>query len=251
MDANAVRGSTMVTSYPNSLPIGASAWLMCTAPVITSRGGGTWTVRKNLPCGVSSAPLFPLRMCFSSSSLSGSRPTSAALTSRCSPFAISVTSTTAWRAARSALSVRRVSRFTSLVHLLHVDPDGAAAGEADLPGGLVGNAEFQRLGLAALDDIHGFGHHGALDTAAGHGAQEVALVVDHEIGAHRPRRRAPGFHHRGKGHATAGFAPVFRRPQDVFIACKSFHLRLRSDVVLRDSCAGSRVSFCSAKRPRF
>ena len=30
------------------LAIGASAWLMCTAPVMTSRGGGTCTVRNTL-----------------------------------------------------------------------------------------------------------------------------------------------------------------------------------------------------------
>src|SRR5262249_43449997 len=43
---------------------------MCTAPVMTSCEGGTCTVRKNLPFGVSAMPLLPRRMCFSITSLS-------------------------------------------------------------------------------------------------------------------------------------------------------------------------------------
>src|SRR5215475_3472859 len=140
---------------------------MWTAPVMTSCGGGTCTVRKTLPCGVSSGPLLPLRMCLSMSAASGSRPTSAPLTRRCSPVASLVTTTTARRAARSLFSALRMSSFTS-VHLFHVDPDGAAAGEPDLPGGLVGDAEFQRLGLAALDHIERLGHDRALDATARH-----------------------------------------------------------------------------------
>src|SRR6185295_19898248 len=78
----------------------------------------------------------------------------------------------------------------TLIHLLHKNPDSAAAGQPDLPGGLVGDPEFQRLGLAALDHVEGFRHDCALDAADRDRAQEVALVVDHQIRAHRTRRRA-------------------------------------------------------------
>src|SRR5262249_38891044 len=64
-----------------------------------------------------------------------------------------------------------------LLHLLHIDPDGAATGEPDLPGGLVGDTEFERLGLAALDHVERFGHHRALDAAARDATEEIALIV--------------------------------------------------------------------------
>src|SRR5262245_46488031 len=188
---------------------------MCTAPVMTSCAGGTCPVRKTFPAGVSAMPLLPRRMCFSMSSLSGSRATSAALTRRCSPVVTSVTTTAGRRAARSALSALRISSFMPipaarsvrplppcggglgvaagtgprragrpppqgerrtecvapacaflpLLHFLHIDPDGAAAGEPDLPGGFVGYPEFQRLRLAALDDVERLGDDRALHAA--------------------------------------------------------------------------------------
>src|SRR5260370_26879771 len=131
---------------------------MCTARLMTSCVGGTCTVRKSLPCGVSSMPLLPLRMCFSMRLLSGSRAASAALTRRCSPLATSVTTTAARRAARSVLRALRMSSFTSSFHFFQIHPDGAAEVEADLPGGLVGDADFERLGLAALDHVERLGH---------------------------------------------------------------------------------------------
>src|SRR6478736_6995147 len=79
-----------------------------------------------------------------------------------------------------------------LFHLLHEHPDGAAAGEPHLPGGLVGDAELEHSRLAAVDHIERLGDHRAFDTAARHRAEEVSLLVDHQIGADRPRRRAPG-----------------------------------------------------------
>ena len=44
--AKAVRGSMTVMSKPAMRAIGASAWLIWTAPITTSRGGGSCTVRK-------------------------------------------------------------------------------------------------------------------------------------------------------------------------------------------------------------
>src|SRR5262249_49990137 len=128
----------------------------------TGRAGGTWAGRRTRPCDVSAMPLLPLRSCFSSTSLSGSPATSAALTSRCAPLAVSVTRMAARRAARSALRPARISSFTAAppgfhdlpsVDFLHIHPDGTAAREPDLPGGLVGDAELERLGLAALDHV--------------------------------------------------------------------------------------------------
>src|SRR3954452_22900249 len=77
------------------------------------------------------------------------------------------------------------------IHLFDEHPDRAAAGEPDLPGGLVGNAELDGLRLAARYHIERFGDDRALDAAARHTPEEVAFLVDHQIGADRPRRRAP------------------------------------------------------------
>src|SRR6185369_7394758 len=74
----------------------------------------------------------------------------------------------------------------ALVELLDVDADRSAARQPDLPGRLVGDAELERLRLAAFDHVDRFGHDRALDTAARDRAQEVALVVDDEVGADRP-----------------------------------------------------------------
>src|SRR6516162_581400 len=224
IEAKAVRGSMMVTSYPSSAAIGAKAWLMCTAPVMTRRLGGTCTATKNLPAGVSSTPLCPLRIRLSIAWRSGSRATSAAFTSRCSPVAISVTTTAARRAARSEFNARSRSSFMASVHLLHVNPNGAAAGQADLPGGLVGDTEFERLRLAALDDVERLGHHRAFDATARDRAEEFALLVVYQTGADRPRRRAPRLDHGGKRHVAALLAPFRGCFQDILIAGKHFVL---------------------------
>src|SRR5580704_16279632 len=192
-------------------------------------------------------PLLPIRRCFSSTSLSGSPPTSARLTSRCAPLATSVTTMAARRAARSLLSVVKMASFTSasrklaspecdarpLLDLLQIDPDGAAAGEPDLPGGLVGDAEFERLGFALLDHVERFGHHRALHAAARDRAQEIALVVDDQVRADRPRRRAPGLHHGGERHPAPGVAPVLGGFEDVFVAGERAHggLQIKSLVI--------------------
>src|SRR4051812_3797736 len=136
-------------------------------------------------------PLFAERMCFSITSLSGSLRMSAPLTSRCAPLSWLVTTTTVRRAPRSSFRAFRISSFTpssserrfaaDLFDLLDKHPDLAAARQPDLPGGLVGDAELQGPRLAALDHVHGFGHHRALDAATRHRAQEIALVVDHEV----------------------------------------------------------------------
>src|SRR5215469_10694518 len=140
-------------------------------------------------------PLLPVRKCFSRSSRNGSLAISALLTSRCPPLSTSVTKIAARRAARSPLSAERRASFTSaswnwswpelpracLFDFLHVYPDGAAAGEPDLPSGLVGNAELERLGAARIDHVERLGDHGALHAAARDRAEKVALIVDDQI----------------------------------------------------------------------
>src|SRR5215211_4124537 len=241
---------------------------MCTAPIAISRGGGTYTVRNTRPCGVSTMPLLPLRSRCCSSSLSGSFATSAALTNRCSPESIAVTTIAARRAARSVFNPERISRrmrsslpfrggwqgaksaepggvaigsisptparfarrpspasregenrpFAHLIHFFDQHPDSAAAGEANLPGGLVGNAEFQQLRLSALDHVHRLGNHRAFDAAAGNRTEKITGLVDNQVRADRPWRGAPGLHDRRKRDVLAFAPPVLGGFENVFIA---------------------------------
>src|SRR6201996_6752759 len=117
-----------------------------------------------------------MRNCLASSAASGSAPKSAALTRRCSPLEVSVTTMTGRRAARSTFNSFSVASFTS-TDLLDEHADGAAAGQTDIPGGLVGDAELQHLGLARLDHVQRLSDHGPLDAAAGDRPQERAVVV--------------------------------------------------------------------------
>src|ERR1051326_5517618 len=152
--------------------IGASAWLMCSAPVMTSLVGGTCTLRKTRPSGESAGPLLPERSRAARISRKGSAATSAALTSRCAPR------------------------------------------------GLVGDAELERLRLAALDHVERLGDHVALDAAARDRAEEIALVVDDEIRADRPRRRSPRLDHRRERNPASLFLPILGSFENVFLARK-------------------------------
>src|SRR5579863_6450940 len=183
-------------------------------------------------------PLLPVRRWSASTARSGSLATSAALTSRSLPLATSVTTITARRAARSVFRVFRSSSFMAflyrhfrkpggarlsrmtLLHLLHENADFAAAGQPDLPGGLVGDAEFQHLRLPAFDHVERLGDHRAFDAAAGHRAEKIALAIDHQVGADRPRRRAPGLDHGGKRHVATVLAPILGGFEDVVIGRK-------------------------------
>src|SRR5580704_2747818 len=105
----------------------------------------------------------------------------------------------------------------TLIYLLHQHADPATAGEADLPGGLVSDAEFQHFRLATVDDIKRFGDDGAFDAAAGNRAEKIAVLIDDQIGADRPRRRAPSLDHGGERHGAAFLAPVFGGLEDIAI----------------------------------
>src|SRR5579864_2318234 len=189
---------------------------------MTSCGAGTWTVRKTRPSGLSTMPLLPVRKRSARNARNGSLATSAALTRRSLPLATSVTTIAARRAARSVLRVLRRSSFIvslrlCLLDFLHVDPDGAAAGQADFPRGLVGDAEFQHFRFAAVDHVERFGHHGALDAAARPRAQKNAFPIDDQSGADRPRRRAPGLHHGRQRHVAAVLAPILGGFENVVV----------------------------------
>src|SRR3712207_1783352 len=79
---------------------------------------------------------------------------------------------------------------TSPIEALDVDVDGAAAGEADLPGQIGGDAVVQQLRPARLEDRLRLLEDGALQAAAGDGADHLAAAVDRQLGAARPGRGA-------------------------------------------------------------
>ena len=60
----------------------------------------------------------------------------------------------------------------------------------------------------------------ALDATAGDAAEEIALVVDHQVRADRPRRRAPGLDHGRERNTTPGRLPVLGGFQDVGFGCE-------------------------------
>src|SRR5579872_3852582 len=160
-------------------------------------------------------PLLPVRKRSASTARNGSLPMSAALTKRCVPFSTLVITTAARRAARSAFNAVRISRFmisrgrrTDSLDLLHIDPDRAAARQADLPGRLVGDAEFKHFRFAAFDHIERLGNHGAFDAAAGYRAEEIALAVDDQVRPDRTRRRAPSLNYGRERNLAPARAPL-------------------------------------------
>ena len=127
--------------------IGASACEICTAPIITSRTAGTSTVRNQASPSCSIVWLLPARSAASSASASGSPATSAAATKRCAPSASRVD-----QHGGAPLAPRRIQRLQVFephaLDPLDIDANAAAAGKADPPGRLVGDAEFQHFGRA-------------------------------------------------------------------------------------------------------
>ena len=95
-----------------------------------------------------------------------------------------------------------------LLQPLEEDLDLAAAGQADPPGGLVLDAEGERLGLAVGQDALGLGDHLAFDAAARHRPLEAPVGGDHHLPADPHRRRAPGADHRGQRDAAVLVEPL-------------------------------------------
>ncbi len=95
-----------------------------------------------------------------------------------------------------------------LIYLLDIHANFAAAGKADPPCSFIGNAELERLRLAAFDHVDGLRHNRAFDAATGHRAEEIALIVNDEVGADGAWGRAPGFHDGRERYAAAGSPPV-------------------------------------------
>ena len=168
---------------------------MCTAPTTTRRGAGWKGCTKITPSAASRRIAWSRasasRMAAITSAPSGSSPSlDAAVTRRCAPLPRCVASATGVFAARAASSRSSVSARNS-VDPLDEDLDPAAAGEPDLPGVLVADAELEQTRTAVRDRLQRFLDHRALDAAAGDRADEAAVGVDRELTADGARRRAP------------------------------------------------------------
>src|SRR5690606_9559276 len=114
----------------------------------------------------------------------------------------------------------------SSVDRLDVDLELAAAGEADLPGLLVGHAVVEQLGRGAGHDLERLLDHGALDAAARDRADHLAGIVDAELAADRSRRRSPGADHGRHRDPVTGVLPRSQLLQDLVV----FVHRARSSI---------------------
>src|SRR4030081_2119642 len=83
----------------------------------------------------------------------------------------------------TALNSSPIPRLPLPVDALDHQVDGAAAGEADRAGILVGDAVGHALGHAGLDDIHGLADRRRLDAAARDGPQDPAVLVHRQGGS--------------------------------------------------------------------
>src|SRR5918995_4236328 len=90
---------------------------------------------------------------------------------------------------------------------LHVDVDLAAARQPDVPRLLVGDAEVQQPRSAAAEHFLGDLDDRALDTAAGHGAGDLAVLVDGHLRARRARRGTLHADHRRERHRVTASGP--------------------------------------------
>src|SRR5690242_3946269 len=97
--------------------------------------------------------------------------------------------------------------MSTLLHALHINLDPSTAGEADAPGGLVGDPELEQPRLAVLDHVHRFGDDRALDAAARNRAQEVPLLIHDKMAAGWARGRAPRLNDGRESDAAALLPP--------------------------------------------
>src|SRR3712207_6312162 len=97
--------------------------------------------------------------------------------------------------------------LTLLFDRLDEDFDRAGAGQADVPGHLVGDAVAQQLRLARSGDLLGLVEDGRHGTAATDGPSKVAAVRDGKGRADGPRRRSLDLNYRRQGDLVAGGSP--------------------------------------------
>src|SRR5207248_2877474 len=90
---------------------------------------------------------------------------------------------------------------------LDKDLDLAAAGEADFPGLVVGDAEIEQPRLAVTDRFERLLDNRTLYAAARYRADHGARIVDRELGSNRPRRGTPRCDDSGQRHARPRLAP--------------------------------------------
>src|ERR1044072_5918876 len=88
----------------------------------------------------------------------------------------------------------------------HIDPP--AAGQPDVEGHVVGDAERQELRVVAVDDAVGDLDHRAFDATAGDHAGDLALVVDRHLRAGWPWRRPADRHDRRERDLVASRHPA-------------------------------------------
>jgi len=84
-----------------------------------------------------------------------------------------------------------------------------------LPRRLVGDAELERLGLAAGHDVFGFRDHLAFHAAAGDRSLEAAVGGDHQLPADANWGRAPCADDGSEGDAAILVEPAARGFQHV------------------------------------
>src|SRR3546814_4960872 len=127
---------------------------------------------------------------------------------------MSVTTATERLAARASRTASRMAVFMSRARHR---PGPCPAGEADVTGLFVADAEVEQLRLAGLDDVDRFEDDRTFDAAAGDGALEGAGLVDDELAADGAGRRAPGGDDGGERHTLAGAAPRGGLLQDLVL----------------------------------
>ena len=185
---------------------------MWVAPMTSTRAGGTMACRNTSPSGVTCSSLSPLSKRLADRSVGARVVALEHLAPAVGEARAHHQAAAAGAGIDGAVEQRQARR---LVEALDEHADLAAAGQADLPGRLVGDAEVERLGLAAGEDVLGLRDHLALHAAARDGALEAAVRRHHHLAPDADRRRAPGADHGGERDATFLVEPVARRTQHV------------------------------------
>src|SRR3546814_7492072 len=125
---------------------------------------------------------------------------------------MSVTTATERLAARASRTASRMAVFMSRARHR---PGPCPAGEADVTGLFVADAEVEQLRLAGLDDVDRFEDDRTFDAAAGDGVLEGTGLVDDGRALDGAGRRAHGGDDGGERENIAGAAPRGGMVQDL------------------------------------